>query len=95
MRALLLKVEKHQSSYGGHFFFAFFKGEDGKSYRSCLKPGMENWMRWQELILAVNHGADVWLDGLRVLRPGLIDADSWPKRIPKPEVSCDLPAAAP
>ena len=81
MKALLLKVERHPSSYGGAFFYFFFKGEDGKSYRMCVKPGYENFGRWQNLAL---HPENVWLDGLRMLRPGLLDADSWPQHIEAP-----------
>ena len=93
MKALLLKVEKQPSAYGRHFYYAFFKSEDGHSYRSCLKPGMENWSRWTDIVGdALRH--ELWLDGLRVLKPGLIDADSWPIRIPTPEGACVSPVDA-
>jgi hypothetical protein len=59
---------------GGHFYYAFFKGEDGKSYRSCLYPQFGNFKRWEPLLNKEN----VILDGLQ-LRGKLIDADSFPR----------------
>ena len=82
MKALLLKIEQHPSAYGRHFYYVFFKSEDGKSYRTCIRPGFENWERWREHL---RQGEAIWLDGLRVLKPGMIDADSWPTKIAAPQ----------
>lgn len=74
MRATLLKTEKRVSKFGGNFWYVFFKGEDGKSYRSCLYPACRNFLRWQPFI----GKEGVELEGL-IARGRLIDADSWPK----------------
>lgn len=81
MKALLLKTVKQPSQYEKDFYFAFFKGEDGKSYRSCLYVSCGNFKRngWDKLI-----GREaVMLDNLRVKgTTKIIDADSVPKEIP-------------
>jgi hypothetical protein len=74
MKATLLKTQKTTSKFGGDFFYAFFKGEDGKSYRSCLYPKYGNFSRWSGLIGKEN----VVLDGLN-LKGRMIDADSFPR----------------
>jgi len=74
MRATLLKTQEQVSKFGGKFYYAFFKGDDGKSYCSCLYPNYGNFKRWQCLIGKEN----VVLDNLNV-RGNMIDADSFPK----------------
>lgn len=76
MKATLLKVDKKSSNQGGFFYYAFFKGEDGKSYRTCLYPKYGNFKRWQGII---DHIGAI-IDGLSA-RGSLIDADSFPKII--------------
>jgi len=77
MRATLLRTTKHASKYGKAFHYAFFKGEDGKSYRSCLYEDCGNFKRngWDNLI----DKQGVMLDGLRLIGKDIIDADSVPK----------------
>ena len=77
MRATLLRTTKRPSKYGRSFHYAFFKGEDGKSYRSCLYEDCGNFKRngWAGLI----GKQGVMLDGLRVIDKNIIDADSVPK----------------
>ena len=74
MKAILLKTEKRVSKFGSYFWYAFFKGEDGKSYRSCLYPNCRNFSRWQNFIDKEN----IILDNLAT-KGNLIDADSFPK----------------
>lgn len=74
MKAQLLRTSEQQSRYGGRFYYFFFKGEDGKSYRSCMYPNMGNFKRWKPYV----GKTDVWLDNL-VLKGNLIDADSHPR----------------
>jgi hypothetical protein len=76
MKAILLKTQEQTSKFGGKFYYAFFKGEDGKSYRSCLYPNYGNFARWKHLI----GKEGVTLTGLNA-RGGMIDADSFPQVI--------------
>lgn len=46
----LIKLQKKASRYGGHFFYAFFKGDDGNSYYTCLYPKMRNYARWKKCL---------------------------------------------
>jgi len=76
MKATLLKTVCKKSNYGGHFYYAFFKGEDGRSYRSCLFPQCGNFKRWQRFV-----GKEaVELENLNV-RGDIVDADSYPREI--------------
>lgn len=76
MKATLLKTEPHSSNQGGTFYYFFFKGEDGKSYRSCMYPSMGNFKRWQPYL----GREGVALSNL-TLKGRLIDADSFPIEI--------------
>lgn len=78
MKATLLRTQEGVSKYGGKFYYAFFKGEDGRSYRSCLFPTCGNFMRWRGFI----GKKDIVLDGLVLKGRDLIDADSFPREIP-------------
>lgn len=78
MRATILKVKKQESSYGGSFYFMFLKGEDGKSYRTCLKPGYGNFARWSPYLTKLG----TQLDGVRVLNGTVVDADSEIRAVP-------------
>ncbi len=76
MRATLLKTQEGTSKYGGKFYYAFFKSESGKSYRSCLYPNCGNFKRWAGFI----GRKEVILDNL-VEKENIIDADSFPKEV--------------
>jgi len=76
MRATLLKTQEQKSRFGGHFFYAFFKGEDGRSYRSCLYPQYGNFSRWRSFI----GREGVILEGLNT-KGTMIDADSIPREV--------------
>ena len=71
MIAKIVKIEKKSSRYGGHFFYAFFKTDSGKSFYTCLYPKMRNFKKWQPLMKK-----GVVLKGLEVLKGKLINADS-------------------
>ena len=76
MKATILKISHKPSQYGGKFTYVYFKGEDGKSYRSCIGSHFGNYRRWEGLCKIGNV-----LDGLVVKGKGLIDADSFPKLV--------------
>lgn len=82
MKATLLKIQKQASRMGGHFYYAFFKGEDGKSYRTCLYPQYGNFKRWEGFLTKQN----VVLDNLQ-MKGKLIDADSFPREVKTAEAS--------
>jgi hypothetical protein len=77
MKATLIKTQEQVSKYGGKFYYAFFKNEQGKGYRSCLYPNCRNFVNWKQFIGKEN----VWLDNLNT-KGNLIDADSKPVEIP-------------
>ena len=74
MRATLLRTTKQPSNYGGDFYYFFFKGDDGKAYRSCISPNCRNFGRWKPFI----NDDGVVLNGLMLKSDNLIDADSFP-----------------
>jgi hypothetical protein len=80
MKAQLLKVQKQPSKYKGYFHYLFFKGEDGKSYRSCVGDAYRNWVNWRDIIANFDESEPLWLDGLK-LKGSLIDADSKPVKV--------------
>lgn len=82
MKAKLLKTQQQPSKHDGIFYWLFFKGEDGKSYRSCVVPTYRNWANWREIVENFNEENPIWLDGL-TLKNGMIDADSKPRKIEK------------
>ena len=73
MVATLIKLQKKRSKYGGYFYYAFFKGEDSRSYYTCLYPKMRNYSRWKKVL---NIGTT--FSNLRLVRDKtkLVDADS-------------------
>lgn len=77
MKAKLLDIQSRPSKYGGEFCYLFFKGENGKSYRSCVSPAYGNWSNWQKIVNNFSKESPVWLDNLLV-KGELIDADSRP-----------------
>lgn len=77
IKATLLNTTQRVSRYGGIFYYAFFKGEDGRSYRTCLYPNCGNFARWRPFL----QKKDIVLEGLRTIGKNLIDADSFPKEI--------------
>jgi len=71
MKATLTKIEKRPSRYGGFFFYAFFKADNGKTYYTCLYPKMRNYVHWKPYM---KEGTK--LKNLRVKKGRLLDADS-------------------
>lgn len=80
IKAQLVKTQKTPSKYGGDFFYLFFKGEDGKSYRSCVVSTYRNWKNWRDIVENFSEDSPIWLDGLS-LKNGMVDADSNPRII--------------
>ncbi|MDD5692260.1 MAG: hypothetical protein PHP10_03680 [Candidatus Omnitrophica bacterium] len=81
MRAKIIKVHEQKSWLGQSFFYIFFKGADGRSYRTCAYPQFGNYPRWQKFIELHRTGREVWLDGLNTKGKNLIDADSYPQEV--------------
>lgn len=85
MRALVLRVsEEKTSKREGSYFHIFFKGDDGRSYKTMVNLIYRNFKYWQSVI---NHGIGKWYDGLFIKKDDLIDADSVP-------VECSAPQGA-
>jgi len=77
MKATLLRIEQRPSKYNSSlFYYFFFKGEDGKSYRSCIDPACGNFRRWSRFI---GCNLPIVLGNLRVLKSNIIDADCEPE----------------
>lgn len=92
MKAKITKITKKPSKYGGQFYYIFFKGEDGKSYRTMTGTKFGNWQRWgliaelwgKRAISAIvdahngkqNPSMEIWLKGLVIKKDHIIDADS-------------------
>jgi hypothetical protein len=73
----ILKVEQKPSKINRNFYYLFFKGDTGKSFRTCLDPANRNFAHWKSLIRVGNV-----LTGLTFkLYNGswIIDADSHPR----------------
>jgi len=86
MRAKVIKItELKKSKREGSYFHIFFKGEDGRSYKTMVVPIYRNFKYWQWVI---NHGVGKWLDGLFLKERDIIDADSVPRpvEIKEPEI---------
>lgn len=67
-------VKTTKSNYTHKDVYAvFFKGDDGKAYKSWIDPGNGNFKRWSGLLVKGNV-----LKGLRIKGGTLIDADSFP-----------------
>ena len=80
MNATILKIEKHKSKLSlGDFYYIFFKGDDGHSYKTCIFPECRNYERWKVYIEKNAVGTE--LSGLRIKKNRLIDADSRPMRV--------------
>jgi len=71
MVATIITIKRKLSQYGGYFFYVYFKGQDGKSYYTCLYPKMRNFKRWKEFM---KEG--IVLVNLNIKEKNLIDADS-------------------
>ena len=79
MKAKVIAIKESQSkSSPGNVLWIFFKGEDGKSYRTYLSRSYGNWNRWLAVVERFRMEKEVWLNHLRVLneKKRLIDADS-------------------
>jgi len=80
MRTTVTGIKKNISKYGGHFYYIFFKNEEGISLRSCLDPKMGNFSRWEKIIEKAVAGEVFEVDNL-IQKGNIIDADSFPKII--------------
>jgi len=75
MKATLTKISKKASQYGGYFYYAYFKTDEGDSYYTCLSPKKRNFQRWKK-ILRNRKYQGIHLSGLKIKKGNLIDADS-------------------
>jgi hypothetical protein len=73
LKATLIRTQEQVSKLGGRFYYAFFRAENGKTYRSCLYPNCHNFKRWAKYIDKTN----ITLDNLN-LKGNLVNADSFP-----------------
>jgi len=79
-------VQQRKSMHGGTFYYVFFKGDDGKSYRTHAYPEWKgkpvgNFRRWKELIEKYrevgNTGEEVFIDNVIFKKETtIVDADS-------------------
>lgn len=77
MKAVITKIEHKDSKFGGIFFYMFLKGEDGKSYRTCIYPNCRNFSRWKSIIEEYHRTESlIVLKNLVIKKGTLIDADS-------------------
>lgn len=75
-------IKKTKSFYTKQDVFAvFFKGDDGKAYRTWLDPHNGNYARWQGLLKVGNVLTGINIKG----NQRLVDADSFPRLVPQPE----------
>jgi hypothetical protein len=80
MKAKVLKIEQKKSYQGGDFYYVFLKGEDGRSFKTCLYPRFRNFTQWKPILEkweALKYSvSELWLNNLNVKSGNLIDADS-------------------
>lgn len=84
--AWITKISKVPSSlHGGDLFYIFFKGYDGKSYKTCTSTKYRNFSLWKPLCENPDHAVGMICRGLRAVSPGFVDADYLSKvSMPKP-----------
>jgi len=77
MNATYLKHTKKPSQFGGFFYYIFVKGDDGKSYRTCIGSNYRNFIKWQNVINTAQKG-DTLVNLKTTFYKGkpIIDADS-------------------
>ena len=80
MKAVLNKISRHPSKFGGDFYYLFFKTEKGESCKSCVGPAYRNWSNWAEIVKNFDEAHPILLENL-IYRNGLIDADSKPQKV--------------
>lgn len=80
MKYLVMKMSKVPSKTGGHFYYIFFKDEEGKSFKTCVYPQYRNFLNWKPLIIQFTNNSipkkPIYVEGLRIKQGNLIDADS-------------------
>lgn len=71
--AIITKIEKKNSKFGGYFYYIFFKSSKNYSYFSCIYPKFKNWSRWKKVMKK-----GITLSNLRLVegKKNLINADS-------------------
>jgi hypothetical protein len=88
MKATITKVSKVPSNKGGHFFYIFFRGEDGKSYRSCTNASLRNYKFWKPFCENPEAAVGIVCDGLKLKMDGVFNADYLEKTYCKKEEAC-------
>lgn len=83
IEAKITGSSKIASKYGGHFYYIYFKGFDGKAYRTCADPKCRNFKKWEALMKTYNETKkEIWITDMNLKKDSLIDADS-PIRLSK------------
>jgi len=95
MRAYITKITQETGRNGSQFHICFHGINPDKSYDAYVVTAFRNYQNWRKYIEAFLKGAQVWLDGLCIIkanngRDNMISADSpfFPYRIiwPQPEI---------
>lgn len=81
MRVKVMKINKTPSKiHPGNFYYIYFQGEDGKSYKTMTSERYGNFVRWARVMSQFfdnpKKGAVLWLKNVRTKEEGIIDADS-------------------
>ena len=75
----ITRIDKVPSKYGGTCYMVLFQDcKTYKSYRTWIYPKMGNFKRWETII---QKGKGTKIEGVRILRKDIIDADSFPRII--------------
>lgn len=89
----ILKVVHHPSKVNREFYYVFFKGDSGKSFRSALDPANRNFAHWKNLLKVGNVLTGINLKYYK--NTWIVDADSHPKLDHYEELPRDGVNAAP
>lgn len=76
MSGTFIKVSEKPSKFGGKYFEAYFKMDDGHSARTCLDPKKGNFQKWAPFVERVKKGEGVHLTGIVFIGNRFVNADS-------------------
>lgn len=82
----VLKIDKKPSKINRVFYYLFFKGDTGKSFRTCLDPANRNFNNWRAFMKVGNVLAGISFKNYK--GSWILDADSRPRLVryePMPE----------
>ena len=79
MKGTITKIDARKKGNGAEFKRVYFELEDGGWAKTDLCPAFQNWRRWENLL----HEGNL-LDGLVMRDKSTVNADSYPRLVPKP-----------